>query len=267
MTTQELWQAGHLDEAIAAQIAEVKAHPTDPERRYLLFALVVFSGDLDRAARQLDAIGLQDEKLARGTFIYVNLLASEAERRRVHSGDGDPLVPALEEPSFLVRLDALRAWGTGDRDAARGGLEKAREAATAPRFRVDGEEFTGVEDTDELLGDALEVFAGGRYLLVPFSHIRRLEISEPKHLLDLAWIPAELEDASGAEANVHLPVLYSGSHEQSPAVALGRTSEWNEVDGVVRGLGQRVLAFGGDGHPDHDRPLLTLRRLERADGD
>ncbi len=265
MTAQDLWQEGRLDEAIEAQLALVKSRPTDAEARYLLFALVVFSGDLERAARQLDAIGLQDEQLARGTFVYVNLLASEADRRRAMAGEADPLTPELDDASLAARRDAVRAFGTGDSAAARAAVETARENARDVRVRVDGQEFAGAEDTDELLGDTLEVFAGGRYLLVPFFHLRRLEISEPKHLLDLAWIPAELEDVTGAVANVHLPVLYAGSHEASRPLALGRSSEWAERDGIVRGLGQRVLAFGGDGDPENDRPLLTIRRLERIE--
>ena len=38
MDARELFQSGRLDEAITAQTAEVKDHPTDPERRYLLCA-------------------------------------------------------------------------------------------------------------------------------------------------------------------------------------------------------------------------------------
>lgn len=266
MTAQELWKEGRLDEAIGAQVSEVKADPTNPEKRYLLFALVCYSGDLEKAALQLDAIGVQDEKLQTGTLIYFNLLASEAERRRVHSGEGKPLVSESADAALLARVEAMGAWGRGERVTAVERLAKASETENSIRVRVDGTEFDGVEDTDELLGTCLEVFAGGCYLLLPFRNLRLLELSEPKHLLDLLWVPAQLEDAEGSAANVHLPVLYAGSYSAKTPLQLGRGTEWSEEDGVVRGYGQKMLAFGGGSDPD-DRALLSVRRFELVSGE
>ena len=45
----ELFHAGQLQDAIAAQIAKVKSSPTDQPARFFLFELFLFSGDLDRA--------------------------------------------------------------------------------------------------------------------------------------------------------------------------------------------------------------------------
>ncbi|HMB71712.1 MAG TPA: type VI secretion system accessory protein TagJ [bacterium] len=265
MSAQELWKDGRLEDAVESQIAEVKANPSDPERRYLLFALVCFQGDLEKAARQLDAIGIQDERLQNGTLIYHNLLASEAERRRVHQGDGEPLVPAAELPALAARVAAVGALARGDAAEAATRLGEAGEQETAVAFRVDDREVNGVEDTDELLGPNLEIFAGSRYLLLPFDRIRTLEMQEPQHLLDLLWIPAELEDTDGTAASVHLPALYPDSHEGQVPLRLGRGTEWKEVHGVVRGRGQKVLALNGDGDPENDRALLSVRKIERIE--
>ncbi len=50
MNATELYRAGKLQEAITAQVAEVKANPTDQGKRLFLFELLVFAGDLDRAS-------------------------------------------------------------------------------------------------------------------------------------------------------------------------------------------------------------------------
>ena len=56
----EALRSGELAEAIAEAVSEVKANPTDAESRYRLFALLAFSGDLHRARKQLEALGLGD---------------------------------------------------------------------------------------------------------------------------------------------------------------------------------------------------------------
>jgi type VI secretion system protein ImpE len=53
MTTTDLFQAGRLEETIAAVSAEMKSNPTDVRRRTFLFELLCFSGDYDRAEKQL----------------------------------------------------------------------------------------------------------------------------------------------------------------------------------------------------------------------
>jgi type VI secretion system protein ImpE len=262
MTAQELWKDGRLAEAVEAQTSEVRAHPGDPERRYLLFALLGFAGDLERASRQLDALGVADEKLQGVSGIYRNLLASEAERRRVFAGEGRPVVPADAAASVGMRLDAILASGGANGDRVASLLQQAQDGEPPVRGTCDGRSFEGLADTDELLGSLLEIFAGGRYVLVPFDHLRRVEISEPKHVLDLLWAPAKILDADGTEADVHLPALYAGTHEAgSEAIRLGRGTEWYESGSTVRGRGQKVLSLTGGGAAEDDRALLAIREL------
>ena len=47
MTARESYNAGRLQEAIAAQTQEVKARPADQSQRLFLFELLAFAGDLD----------------------------------------------------------------------------------------------------------------------------------------------------------------------------------------------------------------------------
>ena len=53
MNPQELYQAGHLNEAIKALSAELRDSPTDSKRRTFLFELLCFAGEYERADKQL----------------------------------------------------------------------------------------------------------------------------------------------------------------------------------------------------------------------
>ena len=261
MSAQELWQAGRLDEAIQVQLGEVKAAPMDADRRYLLFSLCAFAGDLERAARQLDALALEDEKLAAATAPYHNLLAAESERVRSHAGDATPLLPP-DAPETLQRRVELILAKDGDHAEALQAIEAEERAIAGQR---EDTAFSGWTETDEALGPTLELFAGGRWLLLPFSHVRSLELDPPKHLLDLLWAPVRLVDRSGNEADAHLPALYFGSTGSSnDQVRLGRSTAWEEHAGLVRGFGQRTWCFEGEGEPE-DVGVLSIRRLETAE--
>lgn len=261
MSAEQLWKSGRLAEAVEAQTSEVRSHPADPERRYFLFALLCFAGDLERASRQLDALGVGDERLQGSSGIYRNLLVSESERRRVFSGDARPVVPDRAPESLTLRVEAIGALKETDGRAA-SLLQRAESAESPVRGTCDGHAFEALSDTDGLLGPALEVFAGGRYVLVPFLHLKSVVIPEPKHLLDLLWTPARVVDADGGEANVHLPVLYEGTHSaDAEPIRLGRGTEWYESGATVRGRGQKVLTLTGSGVAEDDRSLLAIREL------
>jgi type VI secretion system protein ImpE len=259
VSAEELWREGRLSDAIDAQLAEVKASPLDADRRYFLFGLLAFAGDLERASRQLDALGVEDEQMAAGTVPYHNLLAAEAERRRVTSSGGEPLLPDDAPETLRQRVRALH--GDGGARAIVDGVVAEEPPITGT---CDGDTFESISDTDEVLGPTLEVFAGGRWLLLPFGNVRKLTIREPRHLLDLLWLPAALEDREGTRADVHLPVLYPGTHEaSSDEIRLGRSTEWEERDGVTRGVGQRVLFVDtGAGGEGDDRAILAIRELD-----
>ncbi len=95
---QEILGSGDLEAAIADGIAAVKAKPTDAESRYRLFALMAFGGDLHRARKQLEALGLGDEQMERAKAAYINLLAAEQERRAVfHHGADQHLAGAVAD--------------------------------------------------------------------------------------------------------------------------------------------------------------------------
>ncbi len=263
MSAEELFQEGRLEDAIEAQIQVVKGSPADGDARFLLFTLLCFTGDLERATRQLDALASTDPQIQAGSLVYRQLLEAEAQRREVLGGEGRPVLAPDPPEDLEHRLTALACAREGDGAGADRALEAAAEASVAVGGKLNGESFEAIRDTDDLLCTVLEVFAGGRYLWLPFSQIRKLELSEPSRKLDLLWISASLQDARGNDASVFLPVLYDGSHSQAGSpLRVGRMTEWTESESLgARGVGQRVL-LSVQGESERETGLLDLRLLE-----
>lgn len=268
MDLQAQLDGGDLAGAVAACVAAVKARPADADSRYRLFAVLCFAGDLHRARKQLTALDVGDPELARVQAVYINLLASEQERRAVYRHGAEPLLPP-DPPAHLVRrlaaLAALAAARDGRAEEAASLVAEAIELQPELAGSVNGRPLGSLRDLDDQLGSLLEVFAGGRYLWLPLERIARLETEPPRHLLDLLWQPARLTDRAGTTSNVHLPVLYEGSGDGGgdPRCATGRVTEWYPVGGgLERGRGQRLLGWSSPAGEVAELPILELRLLE-----
>jgi type VI secretion system protein ImpE len=264
MELQEYLDGGNLEEAISAGIAAVKAHPTDTNRRYQLFAVLCFAGELHRARKQLAALDVGDPEVARSLGIYVNLLASEQERLAVFHHGARPLLPPEVPLHLELRLQALGAAAAKDHAAAADLLAAAVAAQPELTGSINGEPLAALRDMDDLLGSQLEVFAGGRYLWLPFERITDITIAAPSHLLDLLWLPATISDRHGSSSPVHLPVLYESSFlGGNPQTATGRATDWyGEDEGICRGRGQRLLGWAPASGEPAELPLLELRSLQ-----
>lgn len=255
---RELVEAGRLDEAISTLGQALKAKPTDQGLRTWLFELLCFSGDLDRAARQLEVLGgTGDPGTDMAVQVYRDLVGAERARRAVFQGDGLPKFLVEPPPHVERHLVALKRMVMGAPDAAEL-LAEAEEQAPAISGQARDVTFTSFRDADDRVGPILEVFLGPDYVWVPFSVIERLQVSEPRRLRDLMWAHARIEAYGQQPGDIFIPALYPDSHLQANAqVKLGRVTEWRESPpGVVVASGQRV--FMGDGN---EFPLFELRDL------
>src|SRR5438046_944511 len=102
MNATESYRAGRLREAIDAQIGEVKAHPADQGRRFFLFELFAFAGELDRARRQVDAVHFGKPELDLASLAYRKLIDSEVARRRFFAEGVPPEI--LGQPTEALKL-------------------------------------------------------------------------------------------------------------------------------------------------------------------
>src|SRR5262249_32084426 len=107
MNASELYKAGRLQQAIEAQVQEVKQHPADQGKRLFLFELLAFAGELERAARQIDAVRYDDAERDTAVSAYRKLLEAEQARRRL-SRDGLQPNSLVEPPAHVTqRLEAV----------------------------------------------------------------------------------------------------------------------------------------------------------------
>ena len=266
-SAQEWFDAGRLAEAIKAQTDEVRARPADPEHRFLLFSLLVFGGDLERASRQLDALGAGGDTggvVEMRSLQCRGLLAAEAERREVWAGRATPLLAPDAGPALGKRVEALARLAASDVAGAERLLDESNAAAKPVAGKLNDVVFQQLRDSDDFLAPALEVFARGRCLWLGLEQVRRLELQTPGSLLDLVWAPARLTDARGNDAHVTLPALYCGSHAESvEPLRLGRITEWRDAGAGARGVGQKVLLSESAG-AEQEWSLLDVRTLEVA---
>ena len=245
MDASEAYRAGRLAEAIEAQIKEVKAHPLDQGRRVFLFELLVFSGDLDRARRQIEAVRFDDPSQEMAAVAYRLLLESEQERRKMFQ--------AGQAPKFLVdppahvrqRLEAVADLRAGRLAEAARRLDEANAEAPAITGSLNGQPFEGLRDADDLFGTVVEVLAKGEYYWVPLEQVDSLAMTAPASPRDLIWFPARIE-MEGSTGEVFLSALYPATWEQDDeALKLGRATDWKTTeDGPVLGLGSRQFAVG-----------------------
>jgi len=233
MTALELFKAGKLSEAISALNEALRSNPGDGKNRTFLFELLCFSGDYDRAEKQLGILEQQGNKDSiLGTLLYRAALGAERMREEM-----------FEKKTYPKQV--------------------VDGAATAVRGKLNGKEFQSLSDADARIGEKLEVFAGGDYMWISYQDVATLRLDEPKKLRDLIWTPAKLVTGPSFRSRdlgeILLPAL-SPLTWQHPddAVRLGRVTEWcADEEGEVAPFGQKTLLVDGE-----EVPLLEIRELE-----
>jgi type VI secretion system protein ImpE len=245
MTPADLFRDGRLTEALAAQEQAVAWRPDDAAARLLLAELHLFAGDFTAVRRQLDAIPAADTDTRAYLDAYHRLLDAEARRQRLFL-DVEPLflLPPPEHISW--RLEALEHIRRGEIEEAVEAIDEADARCPTVSGHIDGREFHGARDGDDLFGPLLEVLLEDQYLWLPFEQISRLRLGEATCLRDLYFVPARLRSVSGDEWDVHLPALYPGAHlSADDEIRVGQATDWTaEGGGPTRGIGLRVLTFG-----------------------
>jgi len=261
MTAEKLLEAGHLSAAVEQLNQEVRSRPSDIQRRTFLFELLCFTGDGQRAERQLDVLGHQSATAEIGVQVYRHILIAEQARQRLFSEGVHPnfLFPP---PSYVhLHLEALHHLCNHQPAEAVVLLDESQRSQPLLKGSLAGQPFAEWRDGDDLLAPFLEVIVHDKYVWLPFEQIKDLHITPPKRLRDLLWVPATLEAHSGPVGEVFLPVLYPDSHRHADErVKLGRMTDWIDMgEGVTLGAGQHLFFIDGQ-----DRGILEVRDIEFA---
>lgn len=230
MTTESrLLDAGKVRDAIAALSSYLRDNPADVQRRTFLFELLCFSGQYERAEKQLAVLAQGNKEAEMGAVMYYSALHGEKTRHEVFRKQEFPGVPASQSS---------------------GGL-------------LNGKPFKSIRDADPDIGARLEVYAAGAYVWVPFGHIAAIKIEEPRRLRDTLWTPASVLAGPGFNGadmgEVLIPAIYPFSWKSTEeSIWLGRRTEWVADDeGHEFPVGQKMFIVD-----DEEIPLLEVRSVE-----
>lgn len=246
MNSRDFIRAGRLSEARNQLIEEVKSSPADLGKRTLLFQVLSFCGEWDKAERHLQVIAAQDARRETGVQVYKNLIHAERERIEVSKSNGRPSFLPKTPPYLETYFIAWERLLEKKPEEARELYDQIDAERPSISGTLNGESFNGFRDTDAFLSLFLEAIVHERYLWIPFESIRELSVSLPKALFDLLWITAHLTTWEGLSLNCYLPVLYPDSflHEDD-RVKLGRMTDWTPLGGpFTKGMGQHVFQIG-----------------------
>jgi type VI secretion system protein ImpE len=263
MNAKQMYEAGHLTQAVAEVTGIVKARPSDTSARTFLFELLCFDGQLDRAEKQLDAIGQLDSKSEWGVQVFHNIVAAERARRRLFS---DGLKPqfVLDPPAYIQwHLEAINRIREGNYAEAQSLLDRSESERPETPGTLNGKRFDDLRDCDDVLAPVLELMVLQDYIWLPFEQIRSIEITPPERPRDLIWAPVRLVTADGVQRSGYVPALYHRSHEhEDELLKLGRATDWSTFDdGPTVGYGMRTLLAGDDAVG-----ILECRQLELTSG-
>ncbi|MEZ5422468.1 MAG: type VI secretion system accessory protein TagJ [Pyrinomonadaceae bacterium] len=258
-TAKTLLAEGNLNGATQAVLDHVKSAPTDISARIFLFELALFSGNWERAAKQLDVIGHQDAGALIGSMIFRQNLAAEKDRSSFFD---DGLKPGIlaPPPSYIEDLlNANNRIREGSIFEARSILDTIEEERPAFGCKVNGEEVEDFRDYNDPTMCVFEVFFKESYSWLPFENVVSIEFFEPKGLRDIFWRQAKVELNTGTAGEMFFPTLYAGSWKSDDdQIKLGRKTDWRDLgEDLFAGEGQKLYWMDGK-----ERSIMDLRTIE-----
>lgn len=253
------FDAGNLDAAIQAALDAVKSKPTDAAARTFLFELSCFSGNWERAEKQLEVIGHQDVKAMIGAKIFQQNFKAERDRLKVFDEGAKPefmMPPPVYVQDLVV---ANKFLGDGKIAEARELFDKIEEERPAFACTVNGEEKEDFRDYNDSTMCIIEAIFKDTYVWLPMEQIIRVTFLEQKSLRDVYWRQAEVEVRNGLGGEMFVPSLYVNSFKSDDdEVRLGRTTNWREL-GEDTFIGEGVRLFFIEGEA---KTIFDLEKIE-----
>ena len=154
MDAKQLFDSGHLQAAISQLTADVKASPRDLRNRIFLFELLCFTGDWQRAERQLDAVAQVsgDATVELGIEVYRGILRAEASRRQLFQGESrQPKFLSEPPPYTALHLKALTEIIEQQFDQAETSLKESSALRKNLQGQIDDTHFDHFKDGDDLI--------------------------------------------------------------------------------------------------------------------
>jgi type VI secretion system protein ImpE len=252
-----LFRAGDLEGARTALVEKVRSTPADAQARMFLFQLLALAGEWQKAKVQLQTLAQLSPESQMLAVAYGQAIDAEQVRREVFAGK--TRVSQLVESAWAVSIaEAIQHFALGDEQAGIEARERAFDAAPDMPGEMDGVRFEWISDADSRFGPTIEAIISGRYGIIPFDVVERIESEGPRDLRDIVWYPVQIAFKSGQSAAAMLPTRYPSSETaKASSERLGRSTSWTDRSWGPEGCGQRLLALSSG----EDQPLLSLRRL------
>src|SRR5688500_7651838 len=251
--------AGNLTGAVEAALRLVKTNPTNEVARTFLFELSCFSGDWDRAEKQLEVLGHQDTNAMIGSMIYRQNFKAERDRAKLFSDGLKPEFLGTEPPHIAGLFDAVNRVREGNAAEAQAAIDRVDEERPAYSCEVNGEGFSDFRDYNDLTMCVFEAIFKDNYVWLPFENVLSINFFKPKTLRDLYWIQAEVEMVNGLQGEMFFPGLYTGTWKNdNDQVRLGRMTDWREVGNEVF-IGEGTKLFWMDGK---DKSILDITSIK-----
>ena len=250
---------GNLKGAMDAALNLVKANPTNQAARTFLFELSCFSGDWERAERQLEVVGHQDVNAMVGAMIYRQNFKAERDRANLFANGLKP--EFLQSPPAYVEnlLQANNRLREGNAAEARQMLDDVEETRPAFPCKVNDEEFSDFRDYNDSTMCVFEAILKDQYVWLPLEQVQKIEFFKPKTLRDLYWIQAQVELTNGTNGEMFIPALYADSWKSDDdQIRLGRKTDWRDA-GEELFIGEGLKLFWMDGA---EKSILDIQTIE-----
>jgi protein involved in temperature-dependent protein secretion len=233
------------------------------ELAFNLFELYVLAGVLEEADAVLGEFRDAVPELGKTCAIYGQLLEAERWRLEWHA-NGERVPAAFTKPPGYLRL-RCRAWHEYHQRTVKHAIdtlrlaERERPAVSGVLESPDGRtrRFDDVRDSDCFVCDVLEILTPGKFFMVPWEQVRRIEFPQSEALRQSVFVLAKIVTFTQVQGLVWVPRFYGRTHfcerEESRS---GAETTWEELDDV------RSLAFGPRKLQFHAEDSLCLVGLD-----
>jgi type VI secretion system protein ImpE len=267
MLAEDYFREGNLGGALEELQNQIRNHPENSGYRVFLFQLLAILGQWKRALSQLDVLDNLEQSTWPMVHIYREAIRCEILRADVFAGRRKPMIFGEPPQWMAMLLESLRLIGEAQYGPAVALRDQAFESAAESSGTIDEQPFSWIADADSRLGPVLEIILNGRYFWAPIQQIRAIKMTAVTDLRDLVWLPAHFTWVNGGEVFGLIPTRYPGSETaQDTSIQLARRTEWIELaEGVLQGLGQRMLATDQDEYPLLDIRSVTVNNESTVD--
>ena len=252
----QLLRDGDLDGARSALVETVRSNPADARARMFLFQLLSVAGEWDKARTHLEAMARISPEAQMLAAVYGMALKAEAQRAQIFAGrEKMPIIRGAWAEGLADAIIHYANGRTAEGDAAR---DAALDSAPNTPGKLDGVQFDWIADVDARFGPTCEVIIQGRYGLIAFSEINRIESEGPRDLRDTVWYPVQIAFREGQSVAGLVPARYPGTESSDDiSLRMGRSTGWKQTESGEIGCGQHLLGLSGG----EEAGLLALRSL------